>query len=176
MITGASKQGIAVKNAGVVLLNGYFDVLFERLGLLDSGRKIKEKIQQTAAVHYLQYLVTGVSSTEESLLPLNKILCGLPVVETVPESFLITSANTALIDGLAQAAIGYWPAIGNCSVEGFSGNWLVRDELLVEEKDRWDLIVEKRAYDILIHKSPFSFSIIKQQWMDKPLYVTWPYW
>ena len=152
------------------MLNGYFEILFERLGLLDSGRMFNQEIHQAAAVHYLQYLVTGLSSTEKSLLPLNKILCGLPVAETVPESFLIARANTELINGLIHAAIVYWPSIGNSSVEWFRCNWLVRDGLLVEQEDRWELIVEKRAYDILIHKSPFSFLIIKQQWMDKPVY------
>lgn len=71
--------------------------------------------------------------------------------------------------------ISYWPAIGNTSVNGFRGNWLVRDGLLTELEDKWELTVEKRAYDVLIHQSPFSFSIIKLPWMEKPLHVTWPY-
>jgi hypothetical protein len=29
------------------------------------------------------------------------------------------------------------------------GNFLVRDGLLSEEQDKWELTVEKRAYDIL---------------------------
>ena len=80
-----------------------------------------------------------------------------------------------LIEELINAAISYWPEIGSCSIPGFRGNWLVRDGLLTEFEDRWELTVEKRPYDLLISHSPFSFSIIKYPWMPKPLHVNWPY-
>ena len=170
-----NNEGIAVKNAGMVLLNSYFPMLFERLGLLNADKSFKSKTLQSEAVHYLQYFVCGLSSTEKSLLPLNKIMCGLQLAESVPEGILVTEENKKLIDGLIEASIGYWPAIGTATIDGFKGNWLVRDGLLMEEEDRWELTVEKRAYDILIHKSPFSFSIIKLRWMNKPIHVSWPY-
>ncbi len=175
MINNKQKQGIAVRNAGVVLLNGYFQMLFDRLGLLNADKKFRDKTVQLEAIHYLQYVITGMSNTDESFLPLNKILCGLSLADPVPEGLAISEENKKLINGLIKAAIGYWPAIGNCSLAGFRGNWLVRDGILTEQEDRWELVVEKRAYDILIHKSPFSFSIIKQRWMDKPIHVSWPY-
>jgi len=93
----------------------------------------------------------------------------------VKEDIDISEKEKNIIDGLISAAISHWPRIGKCSVDGFRGNWLVRDGLLTEQDDRWELTVEKRAYDLLISKSPFSFSIIRYPWMPKPLYVTWPY-
>lgn len=170
-----NKEGIAVKNAGLVLLNSYFTMLFERLGLLNNDKGFKNKTSQAEAVHYLQYLLCGLSDTEEYLLPLNKILCGLPLPEPVPDGIVITEENKNLMDGLIKAAISYWPQIGTCTIEGFRGNWLVRDGMLVKQEDRWELTVEKRAYDILIQKSHFSFSIIKLPWMDKPIHVNWLY-
>lgn len=168
------KEGIAVRNAGLVLLSSYLSVLLNRLELIKEQHFLNTEAQ-LSAVHYLQYVVTGLSSTEENLLPLNKLLCGIPLSQPVMESTTLSEAHKMLMDGLIEAVIGHWPAIGKCSVDGFRGNWLVRDGLLTEKEDRWELCVEKRAYDLLIHKSSFSFSVIRYPWMDKPLYVNWPY-
>jgi len=168
------KQGIPVRNAGIVLLNDYIAMLFERLSLT-SERKFISNEHQVRAVQYLQYLITGMQETEEVYLPLNKVLCGLPLADTVPDFIDITDQEKQLIKGLIQAAISHWPEIGDCSVDGFRGNWLVRDGILVELEDKWELTVERRAYDILINRSPFAFSIMKYHWMDKPLHVIWPY-
>lgn len=166
--------GIAVYNAGLVMLNSYIQVLFERLGITSEKKFISTQAQNDA-VHYLQYVVTGLSRTEESFLPLNKILCGLPLSHPVQDGITISSEQKNLADGLIKAAIAHWPSIGDTSIEGFRGNWLVREGMLAEQESRWELTVEKRAYDILLNKSPYSFSIIKYPWMDKLLHVTWPY-
>lgn len=171
---GVARGGIPVKNAGLVLASNYISMLFERLEITKE-RAFISGTAQTEAPHYLQYLVTGLSATEESLLPLNKVLCGLDLHEPLREGITIAEDKKKLINGLLNAMIGYWPAIGNCSADGFRGNWLVRDGLLTEHEEKWELTVEKRAYDVLIHQSPFSFSIIRLPWMNKPLHVTWPY-
>lgn len=168
------KGGISVKNAGLGIVNSYIAILFERLGLT-KDRKFINAESQLQAAHYLQYIVTGQEHTEESFLPLNKILCGVPLVQPIMEGISISAGNKQLIEGLIKAIIGHWQAIGNSSVDGFRGNWLVRDGLLTEREERWELTVDKRPYDLLIHKSTFSFSIIKHPWMDKPLHVNWPY-
>ncbi|RBQ11400.1 contractile injection system tape measure protein [Pedobacter miscanthi] len=168
------KDAIAVRNAGIVLLNNYVLILFERLGLTEDRRFLNSE-NQLAAVHYLQYLVTGQNHTEESFLSLNKVLCGISLSQSLKTGIEISSEHQNLMDSLLHAAINAWPAIGNSLVDGFRGNWLVRDGMLTEKEDKWELVVEKRPYDLLINKSPFSFSVIKYPWMDKPLYVTWPY-
>ncbi|HWY37764.1 MAG TPA: contractile injection system tape measure protein, partial [Bacteroidia bacterium] len=169
-----AKTGVPVKNAGLVILNSYIPFLFERLGIVNNKQFLNAEAQEEA-VHYLQHLVTGLHTTSEEFLPLNKVLCGLTLSHPVHNSIEISEEYKKMMNGLIAATIGHWPAIGNCSVNGFRGNWLVRDGLLTEQDDKWELTVEKRAYDLLIHKSPFSFSIIKYPWMSKPLHVTWPY-
>jgi hypothetical protein len=172
--TNANITGILISNAGLVLLNNYIPLLFERLGLVQD-KKFIDTAKQIAAVHYLQYVASGIANTEESLLPLNKVLCGLPLSQPVNEDISVSEEHKKIIEGLINAVIEYWPAIGATSIKGFRGNWLVRDGLLVEHDDKWELTIEKRLYDILIYKSPFSFSIIKYPWMDKPLHVIWLY-
>ncbi|WP_422360469.1 contractile injection system tape measure protein [Reichenbachiella sp.] len=168
------KEEIMVQNAGQVILSTYIKMLFERLELTVGDQFRNETCQQEAA-HYLQYVVTGWSKTEESHLTLNKVLCGLHPHVPIIDGIHISDENKQLIDGLIQAAIGHWPEIGTSSIEGFRGNWLVRDGMLSEDDERWNLVVEKRAYDLLLNQSPFSFSIIKYPWMDKPLHVNWPF-
>jgi len=169
-----TKETIPVRNAGLVLINNYLTMLFVRLGLTNDQGFIDTEAQ-LRAVHYLQYFVTGLTRTEEHLLPLNKVLCGLALAQPVADGIIVTDEHKDLIDGLIKAMIGQWSVIGDSSVDGFRGNWLVRDGLLSEQEDRWELTVEKRAYDILLQRSPFSFSIIKYPWMDKPLHVNWTY-
>ncbi|WP_299114011.1 contractile injection system tape measure protein [uncultured Winogradskyella sp.] len=168
------KNAIPITNAGLVLINTYFPLLFERLGLIEAG-KFLSTASQLEAVHYLQYVATGISKTEEQYLILNKVLSGLSVETPVLDKIDIPNDKRKLIDGLVIAVTKHWSAIGNSSIEGFRGNWIIRTGLLLEREDAWELTVEKRAYDILINKSPFSFSIIKFPWMDKPLHVVWPY-
>ncbi|WP_298423893.1 contractile injection system tape measure protein [uncultured Kordia sp.] len=172
--TSLPDEGITIPNAGLVLLNNYFLMLMERLGIIYNN-EFKTEEDQENAVHYFQYIVTGLTETEESLLVLNKIISGLSPNTPIKSSIDMTSDQKQLIDGLIQAAIGYWPEIGQTSIDGFRGNWLVREGILRETEERWELTVEKRAYDILLTKSPFSFSIIKLPWMPKPLHVTWPF-
>lgn len=167
-------EGISINNAGLVLVNGYVKTLFDRLNLLE-GNHFKNNEAVDHAVHYLQYVVNGLTHNEEHFLVLNKLICGLHPTHTVSDGLEISEANKTLIDGMIQAIINYWPAIGDCSINGFRGNWLIRDGILREENDRWNLIIEKRAYDILIQQAPFSFGIIKHPWMEKPIHVNWPY-
>ena len=149
-------------------------MLFERLKLVTNNAFVSNEAQKDA-VHYLQYLVTGLSKTEESFLTLNKVLCAIAIQTPVKEGVEISTEDRSLMNGLIESAIGYWSAIGESSIDGFRGNWLVRDGILRETEDRWELTVEKRVYDVLLIKSPFSFSIIKFPWMEKPLHITWPF-
>lgn len=166
------KESIPVQNAGLVLINNYIPMLFERLNLTDSQKKILPE-KQAAAVYDLQFLATGQLETDESYLVLNKLLCGIPVHQPVKSGIVISKQNIELMEQMLQSMIAHWKAIGSSSIDGFRGNWLIRDGLLSEHDDRWELFIEKRVYDILINQSPFSFSVIKYPWMIKPLYVQW---
>lgn len=168
------REGIAVKNAGMVLISSYCPLLLSRLELVENNRFVSDQAQLDAT-HYLQFVATGQSHTEEGYLALNKVLCGLPLATPLLDGVAISDENVELIEGLISAAISHWPTVGESSVDGFRGNWLVRDGILYDQGDRWELIVEKKAPDILINQAPYSFSIIKFPWMEKPLHVNWPY-
>lgn len=168
------EEGIHVKNAGMVLLNNYVQMLFERTGLSKEDKFVDDRSQHKA-VHYLQFAGTANVAVDEGFLSLNKVLCGLHPTEVIQSLKALDKGHQEIVDGMISAMIAYWKEIGETSVMGFRGNWLVRDGLLVEQLDRWDLTVEKRPYDILLNQAPFSFSIIRYPWMKKPLHVNWSY-
>ncbi len=172
--TETVKEGIPVKNAGLVLINHYLPMLFQRLGLTDAhGFFLQDK--PADAIQYLQFVATGLTETEAHYLALNKVLCGVQICGPVVNKIEISSKDIELIEQLLRAVAGHWNAIGSTSTEGFRGNWLIREGILVEYDDKWELFIEKRAYDLLLNQSPFTFSLIKYPWMSKPLYVQWPY-
>ena len=162
-----------IDNAGLVILQGFIGALFSRLGLTENDRFVSD-IAQRRAVHYLQFLVTGNSETQESQLMLNKLLCGLELDVAVELEVEISTVEMEVCLSLLNSVIGYWSAIGSSSIDGFRGNWLVREGSLTLAKDHWDLIVDRRAYDVLLARAPFSYSVIKLPWMEKAIYVTWP--
>jgi hypothetical protein len=168
------KTFMRVKNAGIVLFNNYISMLFERLGLMAEDRFVSDE-SRFKAVNLLQYVATGNTQNEEHHLVLNKVLCGLHPSDPIPTALEISTEEKQVVEGMIQAMISHWPVIGESSVDGFRGNWVVRDGLLSEESDHWELSVEKRAYDLLLDQSPFSFSIIKYPWMKNALKVNWPY-
>ncbi|QRM88185.1 hypothetical protein FG167_02735 [Lacinutrix sp. WUR7] len=167
-------NAVSVTNSGLVLLSGYFSMLFEKLDLTTNNSFINIE-SQLKAVHFVQYLATGMEQTQESYLAFNKVLCGISITTPIQDAIEISEDQKKLMDGLIGAAINQWPAIGQSSLDGFRGNWLIRDGLLSEQEDRLEITIEKRAYDILITKAPFFFSVIQFPWMLKPLHVTWPY-
>jgi len=173
-LTGADLAGatFSVSNAGLVIAQSFFEPLFEKLGLLNDG-EFSSEAEKQKAVHFLQYLATGKKISYENDLILNKVLCGYPINEPAEPPIDFEESETELIDSLIKAMISYWTAIGDSSIDGFRGNWLVRGGTLTEKEDRWDLKIEKRAYDVLLAKSPFSFSVISFKWMNKPIFVTW---
>lgn len=165
---------IYIKNAGIVILNAYIPMLFERLGMI-SDKKFTSSESQINAAQLLQYVASGRNNNNPACLQLNKVLCGLPINHEIPSEVKISTDNEQLMTGLISSAISRWDVIGQSSVDGFRGNWLNRDGMITELEGKWELLVNTKPYDILIGRSPYSFSIIKYPWMEKPLHVIWPY-
>ena len=162
----------SVNNSGLVLINNYVTALFERLKLLKDS-EFRTTTAQMQAVHYLQFIVTGSDSITETTLPLNNVLCGLPASQPVPHGIVTSDEQKKLIEGMLKSVINHWPASSNPSLAAFRETWLQRPGVLGEQEDQWELTVEKRSIDVLIDVSPFSFSVIRYPWMEKPVHVKW---
>jgi len=166
-------EGIYVQNAGLVLASDFFKLLFERLGLLSSGREFLNRSAQEDAVYYLQYLATGNANVAERQLVLNKVLTGIDIATPIKGNIEISSIQQDLMRHLLVTITRTWPPMRNTSIDSLQQMFLVRDGFLHEEEDLWVLKVERKAFDFLLQELPWRYSPIYYAWMDKPLIVVW---
>lgn len=167
-----SVESVRCDDAGLVLLNQYFPMLFKHMDLLD-GHHFAGPDAPARAIAALHYLAAGQDQGDADHLPLCKLLAGLPL-DSRPPAAGLTEKERALCDSLLRTVIDQWPAIGQQSLAGFRGNFLRRPGVLVRGDERWTLTVEKRAYDVLIARSPFQFAAVRHGWMPQPIDVRWP--
>jgi hypothetical protein len=168
----AALDGLAVHNAGQVLLSPYLPRLFDMLGLLEDGR-FATPAQARRACHLLQFMVDERSDAPEHDLALNKLLCGLDLRQPLDAGITIEERERTAIEGMLAAVIDHWGAIGSASVAGLRETFLQRPGLLAFTDKSWRLKVEKKTLDILMERLPWGFSVIRHPWMTQPLMVDW---
>lgn len=165
----ADTDPIYIRNAGLVLLHPFLQMLLEELGLAREGRVGEPE----TALQVLHYLAVGRGGAEWEL-PLNKLLCGLSPWEVVTTKVRLTSKEQEECGRLLQAAIRHWSALGSTSPEGLQGTFLSRDGKLSRKDDgSWLLQVEQKGFDVLLADLPWGISMVKLPWMPEMLWVEW---
>jgi len=168
----AVAERLPVGNAGLVLAAPYMPRLFAMLGLAGE-RAFASPQAAERAVMLLQFMVTGRSEAPEPALLLNKLLCGLDISTPVPREIEITEAERSAVEGLLQAVIQHWKALGRTSVAGLRETFLQRDGHLERQPEAWQLQVEPRAFDMLIDQLPWGYSTVRHPWMERVVHVDW---
>jgi hypothetical protein len=164
---------IQVLNAGVVLLQVYLPLYFERCALTRDGQFVDAAASHRAA-RLVHLLASGQWAQDEAVLPLAKILCGLaPSTPLMAMDDAPTEKERDLCDSLLMAVMQHWDKLHGSSINGLRGNFLMRDGRLTHQGAGWQLDVEKRAYDVLLKTFPLPFESIKHRWMPEPLHVQW---
>ncbi len=125
------------------------------------------------AVHLLQYVATEKEKTEENVLPLNKILCGMPYDEPIERNIELTEAEKEACTRLIASAIKNWSALKNTSVAGYRETFIQREGKLTYTNEGWKLFVTPKTYDILLNYLPYGISLVRQAWMNDNLWVEW---
>jgi hypothetical protein len=161
-----------IANAGMVITAPFLPRLFSLLELT-TEQGFRSEAAAARAVHLLQHMVDESSDSPEFLLPLNKLLCGVPPSLPIVRAIEVTGEESEAITGMLHALITHWKIIGNTSVQALRESFLQREGRLRFGGDRWLLEVEKRGMDVLLEQIPWSFSMIKYSWMPWPLYVEW---
>lgn len=161
-----------IKNAGLILLHPLLPHFFGRVGLTEKNQFIHQAARHRAA-HLLQYLVDGRQEHPEQELTLNKILCDIPVQETLPLQITLTEIESATAGQLMDVLRQQWEKLKNTSVEGIRVSFLQRDGALTPLQDEWKMRVEQKGIDVLLQYLPWSWRLVRLPWMSKTLYTEW---
>ena len=158
-------------NAGIVIVAPFLEHFFKSLGFVENGLFVNLQMQKRAAV-LLHYLYPSHEISEDSLI-LNKLLCGLAIVEPVPVQMKPKSSELEEINELIRSVIHYWSALKDTSVEGFKYNFLNRTAVLTNSEYQWHLLIKRESIDVLLETLPWSIAVIKHPWMQKAIMVEW---
>lgn len=162
-------ESIYIRNAGLVILAAYLPAYFQRLGVADE----KQVLNVPAALALQHYLVFGSEDCAEWDLVLNKILCGVPLEESVETPPPLTMEQKAEAERLLNAVIGNWPALGNTSPNSLRTTFLQRDGVLRQKGADWHLHLTRTGFDVLMDRLPWTISMIRLPWMSWMLYTDW---
>lgn len=169
----ATTGAVWVDDAGAVLMGVYLPRLFDRFELLEEG-VFKDARAKRVALGLVHHAVWGDDPVHVLALPghVSARLCG--VAETEEPLFEITDRPAQeAIEGLLQAMIANWSAVGKTSVAGLRQSFLQRPGVLRQNDKGFDLRVEGRAYDMLLDRLPWTYGLIKHRWMEAPIMVEW---
>jgi hypothetical protein len=167
-----SEESFEIHNAGLVIIAQFLLRFFYNLGLVSEKSFVTDDAAKRAAL-LLQYIITGETETPEHELILNKILCGLPVDEPLPKSIEISDIEKEEVETLLQSVVKHWEALKGTSVEGLRQTFLIKDGILRQDENGWELLVERTTVDVLIDKLPWGISVIKLPWHDTMIHVEW---
>lgn len=159
--------------AGIVLLHPYVEKYLKNNGIEIKEERIVEHHYYKAA-SLLYYLVTGEEAGMEYKFDIIKLCLGLPPGYRMPiGEGLISMENKEDADILLESLISHWGALKGTSVSGLRETFLQRQGLLKKIDDGYLLKIERMAVDILLDQFPYSYTIVKLPWMQKPIHVEW---
>ena len=165
-------EQIRVSNSGLIILWPFFTAFFERAGYVQEAAFISAS-HQNRALYALQYLGYNGIDFPEYELPLNKMLVGMPVEDTVDPIEALTTEEKDLSASLLEGLIHNWPKVQNSSPEAIQETFMQREGILKLSSDHLELRVERRGVDILMDTIPWELSLINLPWMEKPLHIVW---
>lgn len=160
---------IYVANVGIVILYPFLERFFEVI-LCTAGKQL---ISTDKAVLALHFLVTGQVQMPDYESILVKILCGVPINQTLPLTTDWSTQDTEEAETLLQTVVNYWGALKNTPIGWLRTEFLQRNGKLFQYQDGWLLQVEWRDIDILLDYLPWAFATIKLPWMNEFLHVEW---
>jgi Contractile injection system tape measure protein len=168
-----STEEIFIFNAGLVLLHPFLSQLFRVLELTGEKNEWLHASGQAKAVLVTQYMISGEEETTENILPLNKLLCGMPLELPVEQHLSLTEVEKDHIRDLLNAVVSHWSILKDTSADGLRNTFLIREGKLAPDENGWLLQVEQKAWDVLLTHLPWGISMIKTPWMDELLRVEW---
>ena len=163
---------LPLANAGLVLLWPFLQRFADRLGLLE-GRQFQSVAHAGRAALLLQRMVSGSLDAPEFQLPLNKLLCGLPLDQPLDDDMALSADEETECDDLLRAVVSAAPVLRQMSLGGFRASFLLRSGQLRSQDGHWLLQVERQTHDLVMDRFPWSAGIVRLPWMPRLLQVQW---
>jgi hypothetical protein len=161
-------------HSGLILLHPFLPRFFESTGVTEKGSIHLSPFALPRAAALLHFLATGQDAVYEYDLVFLKILLGLnPETALCISEGLLVEADVEEAEGLLLSAVTHWTALKNTSIAGFRDSFLNRPGLLRNEDTGWKLQVERQPFDLLLEHLPWSISVVKLPWMERPLFTEW---
>lgn len=161
-----------VADAGIVLLSPYIPVLFNRLGTV-VGNFFASEDMRLKSLAILYYAVFGDFRPPEMHSLLMNIFCVFEQNFVCKELPSLTDDEKGMVNGLLDAVVKNWGAIGKTSADGLRSGFLIRKGTLKVEEGFVKLKVTQNAYDMLLDKLPWGYSMVKFPWMKSRIDVEW---
>jgi len=169
---GQPEELLYINNAGLVLLNPFFQTAFENYGWWADGQ-FKDSSAREDAMWFVQLVGSHDPVESEADLILAKILVGMPLEEPVRLTPNLPEEMVNETDELVQAAVGYWSKLGQLSATDFRAAFVRREGRLKASGDGWQLKVDRQTLDILMEYLPWSIGVVRLPWMEHLLVVDW---
>lgn len=164
--------GISVQFAGLVFLHPFFSRLFAISGIISEGDKQITVRNLAKAAALLHFVATGREELFEFELGFIKPLLGMDPSDSLAVSKgLLTQNQMEEVKSMLQAVVSHWSSIGNTSNDGLRTTFIQRNGMLYPFENGWKVILESAAVDMLLNTIPWSYSIIRLPWMNKPIYT-----
>lgn len=163
---------VMVNNGGMVLLWPFLSKFFVELGLLEEGN-FTDMEGQNRAAYLLQYLVFGRLDFGEHEMVLNKVLTGIAIDSTLDPVWELDDSEIQLSASLMNGLVKNWDKVKNSSTEAIMETFLQREGSLSVKEEHIILKIDKKGVDVLLNSLPWSISIVRLPWMNKPLMVEW---
>lgn len=168
----AAEDRYFLSNAGLVVIWSFLPHLLSNLGWTEN-QEFKSEAYRERALMLLHYVVCEQTEALESELLLNKILLGWPIDAPCAVEIVLTSTEKEAVEEMLTVILGYNQRLKKGSVDGFRGNFLLREGGLSDLPDCWQMHVEQKPFDIMLDGFPWSWNTVKSPWMDKAMFVAW---
>lgn len=167
-----SGEEVTTSSAGLILMHPFLYTFLERSkitvekGIIPSG-------MSSQAIQALRYLAVGNENFFGGSMVLEKFICGLALKFPVERESLLSQEIKTEAENLLTEVIRQWPILRNTSPDGLRQMFIQRQGKLMQTRDGFKLLVERKAQDVLLRKLHWNYSVIKFPWRKELLFVEW---
>lgn len=168
------EDGIMVENAGIILLHPFIQGFFNNLDLLNENGLFIDEEKNARAILLLDWLANGEGRSPEPDLFFFKILTGWEKGKFISLKNMVLSEKELLeCNDLLDSVILHWKVLKSTSSGGLRQSFLKRRGRLRFSDKGWELKIQRESFDVLLDHLPWSYSVVKYDWMKEIIFTEW---